>query len=552
MIRSLRPRPAAAPPLALAAALLASSPVHADDSKWGPHIDFEAKPGSKRTLGEADLFMPVTQNADTLVFANLRARFDDDSSREGNLGAGVRHMLEGGWNLGAYGYLDRRRSPDTHYYYNQTTVGAEALGRDWDFRANTYVPSGTRVRDLGTTPGVSSAAVSGASVLITTTAAVSREERALKGFDGEVGWRTPIFDTEAARQLRLYAGAYRFSDDVITVQGPRLRAEFTVDDLDWFGKGTRLYLGMEAQHDSARGHQNFLSVRLRIPLGSETARAGTLNWQERRMTAPVMRDVDIVTQGRSFVTTPASVETATQTAGGQTFTVLNSATTSGAALPGAVAGLANGSTVLLSGTFNTTATIDLSGNKSLIAGNVTVRTASGHTAVLSSPATISNSNNANSFIIAAPGNNTISGLTINGTRAGNAAYGIRVNDTAGNVSILNNTVTMTQTGANAIFGIAAVNQNQNITISGNTVTVVGTAGQTASGLIFRGALGAGTSGTLSGNTLNVSGGTNNYAVWVDVVTTINAGSTGNVLASGTCNGTPASGFVGFTNGTTCP
>jgi hypothetical protein len=71
-------------------------------------------------------------------------------------------------------------------------------------------------------------------------------------------------------------------------------------------------------------------------------------------------------------------------------------------------------------------------------------------------------------------------------------------------------------------------------------------------LIFRGALGAGTSGTLSGNTLNVSGGTNNYAVWVDVVTTINAGSTGNVLASGTCNGTPASGFVGFTNGTTCP
>lgn len=529
-------------PVVVALAAMVPTFACADAPLWGPHIDIEAKPGSKRTLGEADLFLPLSQDARTLFFGNLRTRFDNRSSYEGNLGAGVRRMLDGGWNLGAYGYWDHRRS-SLGNFFDQATLGFEALGRDFEWRANGYVPVGTRAYTIGSD---SVAAISGTAVQVTTT---TREERSLKGFDVEAGWRVPFFDSEGAQQLRLYAGGYRFADAGVRVEGPRLRAELSLQELPWLGNGASLFLGAETQHDNARGHQNFLSVRLRIPLGKESTIPSSLNAQQRRMTAPVMRDVDVVTQSRVASTL---VETANATAGGQAFTVLNSATTTGAALPGAVTAAAGGSTILLSGTFNTTAIIDLTGNKSLIAGSITVRTASGKTAVLSSPATISNSNNGNSFIIQAPGNNTISGLTISGTRSGNAAYGIRVNDTAGNVSILNNTITMTQTGANAIFGIAAVNQNPNMTISGNTVTVVGTAGQTASSLIFRGAIAPGTSGTISGNTLNVSGGTNNYAVWVDNQATINANSTGNVLVSGTCQGTPKSGSVGFINGTTCP
>lgn len=520
--------------------LFVAHPVQAGTNQWGAYLDLEAKPGSKRTLGEADFFLPLAQDARTLWFANLRTRFADHGNREGNLGLGWRQMQEDGWNFGAYGYLDRRRTPNNKYF-NQATLGAEALGRDWDFRVNGYLPLGTKARDLDTT---SRAAIAGAAVQVTT---VTHEERALKGFDAEVGWRAPIFDSEATRQLRLYVGGYRFADKGVTVEGPRLRAELTLDDLTWFGKGTRLYLGAEAQHDDARGTQSFLSLRLRIPLGKETTQPGALNWQERRMTAPVMRDVDIVTQNRVASTL---VETAS-TSGGQAITVVDSATTSGAALPGVVAGLSNDSTILLSGTFNTTNTINLSGNKSLIAGNVTVRTASGRTAVLNSPATISDSNDGNAYIIQAPGNNTISGLTIIGTRTGGAVYGIFANNFASNVSILNNTVTITQTGANGIVGIAAIQQNHNVTISGNTVTLVGQAGQTASGVVVRGTTGPG-SATVSGNTLNVSGATNNYAVWVDNQMAINAGSGGNVLVSGTCNGVSASGSVGFTNGTTCP
>jgi hypothetical protein len=48
--------------------------------KWGPSIDFEAKPGTKRSLGEADLFVPLWQDPTTLFFGNLRARLDDDKA----------------------------------------------------------------------------------------------------------------------------------------------------------------------------------------------------------------------------------------------------------------------------------------------------------------------------------------------------------------------------------------------------------------------------------------------------------------------------------------
>src|SRR3546814_20512086 len=97
--------------MSLAASLLAAGETHAAESpapKWAPHIDLEGKGGTKRSLGEADLFIPLAQDGDTLLFSSLRTRMDDNDGAEGNFGLGVRHMLETGWNLGTYAYLDRR------------------------------------------------------------------------------------------------------------------------------------------------------------------------------------------------------------------------------------------------------------------------------------------------------------------------------------------------------------------------------------------------------------------------------------------------------------
>jgi len=131
--------------LLFAAGLTVAGAARADDApaKWLPHVDIEAKPGTDRNLGETDFFLSLLQNDSTLLFGNARFRLDDDDSREGNLGLGLRHMLPAGWNLGGYGYLDRRRSPRGNDF-RQATLGLEALSLDWDLRTNTYQAFGRR------------------------------------------------------------------------------------------------------------------------------------------------------------------------------------------------------------------------------------------------------------------------------------------------------------------------------------------------------------------------------------------------------------------------
>lgn len=520
-----------------------------EEKKWGAHIDIEGKGGTDRNLGEADLFLPLSQDARTLVFADIRTRIDDQSSREGNFGLGVRHMLESGWNLGGYGYFDRRRSGN-YNYFNQVTLGAEALGQDWDFRANAYLPQGTRVRELSTTTGVSSASLSGASILVTTTAGITQEERSLKGFDAELGWRAPIFDSNESRQLRLYAGGYRFAAADLTVQGPRLRAELAMENLDWFGKGTALFLGAETQHDGARGDQSFVSIRLRIPLGGEGIRMKTLTPQERRMTTPVMRDVDIVTQGRTFVSTPASVETATATVGGQTITVLDSATTTTTAALNTALTTAGANTVILSGTFNTNAPVNMAANQTLIGGgSLTVSSPSGRTAVLSLPgATIAAATNSTQNALGMANNATLIGMTVtNDSTVGGTSNAVNAQGTTG-VIIRNST--LTTTGALGGYALDAMSTT-NAIIAGNTITANPT-GAVAMGIRTESANNI----TIADNTITttVTPG-NKYTITGNNFTVFNtADSTGNVAVGGTCifiGGAPT-GSVGYANGTTCP
>lgn len=529
---------------AVVAALFAAGPVLAEEPKWGAHLDVEAKPGNKRSLGEMGLFVPLRQDGHSLLFGNLIGRFDDHSSREANAGIGFRRMHADGWNFGLYGFFDRRRS-NYGNYFNQATLGAEALGRDWDFRANLYQPFGDRIRQVDS---LNTVEISGASVVFR-----GGEERALPGFDAEIGWRVPLFGQDDRRQLRFYLGGYRFSDAVSRVEGPRARVEYTAAALPSLWRGAELMLGAEAQDDNVRGGQHFVSLRLRIPFGGKERRS-TLTAQERRMTAPVIRDIDVVTQAGAF----GASETATEAATGRTITVLDSTTTTGAGLPTAVANAGADSTVILSGTFNTTATTTLqSGQKVLAGGNLSVRSPSGRTATLSlSSATVS-ANIAGAvsylsnptFLMAT--NSTLSGLTINITRsAGGGAAGVVANGISG-ATISGNTITGTETGANTGIGLV-LNSATNVTVSNNTITGTTGAGSTASALSLAG----NNTATITGNTLSASGGsTNNYYTFINSfgATTINSGSTGNVKGSGTCyNSGTITGNIYYTDSSTCP
>lgn len=503
-------------------------------AKWQPHIDFEGKAGTKRNLGEADVFIPLAQDSTTLLFGNIRTRLDDDGGREGNFGAGVRHMLDQGWNLGAYGYFDRRQS-EYGNYFSQTTLGGEALSQDWDLRVNGYLPVGRRSHPV---ESLNTATLSGTTVIFR-----GGEERSLGGFDAEAGWRVPLFDADAGRQLRVYGGGYRFAaDGVPAVQGPRGRLDLTFDSVPYLWEGSRLSLGAEIQHDDPRGTQGFASVRLRIPLDVFTGDAPRrLTAMEQRMTDPIVRDVDVVAQAGSF----GPAETVTSLANGTAFTLLNASST--ASLPATVAAAAANTTFVVSGTFNTTALTQLQNGQSMMAGAVVVRSPSGRTATLTTSARISGSD-AVQNVIQLAGNNTLSGLTITGTDTGGGVVGVLLNNTAGNINILNNTITVTQAGANGALGIV-LGTNSGVVVSGNTITVKSIAGQTATALNVGGSTGV----TVAGNTLNVSGGTTNRGVSING-STVNAGSTGNVLAAGTCNngGGNSGSAIGFTDGSTCP
>jgi hypothetical protein len=503
--------------------------------KWLPSINFEAKPGTKRSIGEADLFVPFAQTDTVLLFGNARARFNDDDNREGNVGLGLRHMLAG-WNFGVYGYYDRKRSEFDHYF-NQATFGIEALGRDFDFRANVYLPFGDRVKNV---ESLNTAALSGTNVLF-----YGGEERALRGFDAEIGWRVPVWPEDDSKALRLYAGIFHFDDSVVkAVTGPRLRAEFTMYEIPVLWEGTRLTLGAEYQHDDVRGSQAFAMARLSIPL-QPPAKVIRLTPQERRMTDRVVRDVDIVSQAGAF----GAPETVTQLANGNVFSVVNSAATAGNDLNAAINTAGVGSTVVLAGTFQTTGTVSLAFNQTLMGGAVDVRNAAGRTATLNTPASIIGTNVAAPATVQIPSGGALSGLTIASSyNNGSGGAAVRVNDFAGGVTILNNTISMTQSGASA--GVAlSFGGNTGGTVRGNTLTATGSGAATI--MTALNINGGTTTATVAGNSMSASGGiTNNMASVAGA--TINAESAGNVRGSGVCNGAPASGFIGFTDGTTCP
>ncbi len=523
--------------LALLAAPLAAQTVTAPPSpplKWGPHLDLEGKAGNKRNLGEGDLFVPLLQNGSSLLFGNLKGRFDDEASREGNIGLGLRHMLDSGWNLGGYGYFDRRRSEHDNYF-NQVTLGAEALSLDWDVRFNAYLPQGRRSRNVDS---LNTAEMSGTTVLFR-----GGEERSLSGFDGEIGWRLPLFDANSGRQLRVFAGAYRFTaEGVNPVQGPRARAELVFDEVPFLWSGSRFALGGEVQNDGPRGTTGFASARLRLPLqlfGGEPAR---LTAMERRMTDPVVRDIDVVAQAGAYIT-----EIVSATAGGAGITVISSASTAGAALPAAVTAAGANSIVILQGTFNTTAITTLAGGQTLMgAGTLTVRSPSGRTATLTtSTATIAGVIAGFDPTVDMASNSTLSGLSVSNSQA-TGGVAVRANAVSG-ATIANNTLSASATGGAAI-AIAVVTGASGIAVRNNTATASSTT-STATAIVVS-ASGA----TVAGNTLSASGSNAGNSRAVDLGTAvIAAGSTGNTNNGGNCTITAAGSgaVIAFNNAASC-
>jgi hypothetical protein len=530
-----------------------SSAQSIEPEKWGTYLDLEGKVGSKRDIGEANLFIPLVQDSRSLYFANVRARMANGGDFEGSLGGGVRHMLDTGWNIGTYGFIDRRRTTYNNTY-NQATVGLEALGRQFDWRANVYQPFGKDSTPLYTTH---TGSVSGGSLFVSST---SLEERVLSGFDVEAGWRLPVFKEDDSRQVRTYLAGYRFSDDGIKVQGARVRAEYVMADFSDTWKGSQLTIGAEYQHDNARGSQSFVALRLRIPLGKVASSSQRLSAQERRMTAPIVRDVDIVSQVRAR---QIAYEKASTTANGQTIVAISSDTTTGASLPGEVAAAGNNSTVVLAGTFNTTDSTVLQNGQTLIGrGVLDVLTSSGRAVTASLPGATIHSSFApfgagTRATVTMASNSTIRGMNIISTDVAGSGVNYRGINTIGvnNVSILDNTVSLALNNSPTSSSTAlGVENSSNVIIGNNIVTAYNNNSNAAALVVLDSSV------QIFGNRLSAQGQTAGHSFGILLADNTGTSlavlpnSTGNVVLSGSCSipiATPI-GAVHMVDGTTCP
>ena len=258
-----------------------------DQQKWTGHLEFFAKPGSDRSIAKGDLFLPLQQNEDFLLFGNLKANFDDQSYKEGNAGIGARKLYDN-WIVGGWVFYDWKES-STSNTFDQMTVGGEFLSNDWDLRANAYFAE-NKVKD---SDDASVVELNGNQIQ-----ARLGEERALPGFDVEVGRKLPFLEDS-----RFFVGGYHYdASGFEKVSGPRLRLEMRFHDLPLFSsfsKGSRLTLGAEYTEDSVRGSETFGLLQLRIPFGGKGKNKRSLTSLERRMVETIQRDDDIITSERA-------------------------------------------------------------------------------------------------------------------------------------------------------------------------------------------------------------------------------------------------------------
>lgn len=501
--------------------LVTSGDVKAQETKWSPWIDAEADAGKHRFIGQMDAFAPVWQNENSLLFINPRFRFDDQNSREYNLGLGFRHLFENRLMMGGHIFADRSLSSAGNYF-NQGTLGLETVTANWKLRINDYEPFGTR--KYQTAPQLIDI---GNSVQI-----VNGSEKALRGNDFEMGHRLPFYDEASLRQMWVYGGGYMFSGQgVKNVNGPRARIEYEVGDIPIVNRSLRLRLSGEIQHDSVRDTQWHIGFRIGIPLGGSgsTEHMAGMGSMERHMQDPVQRDVDIIT-GASYTREDAINSYTNMPISGLRIVK------SGDNVSGAVSTAGANSVVVVDGSqgavnLSGSNTIVLNNGQTLIGGGSVLPVYGAKTGKYfsyrsaGSAPTISGSSLTSSHVIELADNSVVKGITVTSNDAGyKIIFGNGVKDFTvvnnnlsclggggfdidleGGTSGLVNSNTLVSVDGNS-RGIEVYNpsfvDNGKLTLSNNTISATNNISVTSEGIFIYGMRNA----EITGNTISATNG----------------------------------------------
>jgi hypothetical protein len=259
-----------------------------------PRAEWNWRLGSDRSLMMGEMWFPFAQDADSVLYGDIRLMQDDNSNREFNFGAGYRDITQMDWGngtsskgvAGVNAWFDRRIT-DRGSRFHQLTFGGEWLGEVFDFRLNGYVPLSNEQEYIIPNANPRGPELAGTGIFVDTNGKIVEEPQ--YGVDFEAGYELGAFSEtvkEYTDSFRVYGGGYYFDGDLTDeVAGWRGRIETDITP--------NIQLGTSFQDDNVRGSQGFLELTVRFPFDAK--KSFRKQGLRARLDESPERDIDIVT-----------------------------------------------------------------------------------------------------------------------------------------------------------------------------------------------------------------------------------------------------------------
>jgi hypothetical protein len=237
-----------------------------------------------------DLFIPLLQKQEQLLFTDLRIFDRTGKQFEGNIHLGYRKMSEITHQmLGIYGAFDRKRTLHQNFF-NQLTLGFEYWQNRFFVGGNVYMPIGGRVKTTRFNQSAQLVDLNPIENTSKTQITTQRNfEKSLGGGDAQVGY-------EFTNKLTGYAGGYYFAgNNVKTVAGPKI--SFTYDFSRPNQRILRVIDGISleagAQYDNIRKKTGYIRINFKVGLNPHD-KTSNLEGFAKHMIELVRRDQDIM------------------------------------------------------------------------------------------------------------------------------------------------------------------------------------------------------------------------------------------------------------------
>ncbi|HVV69110.1 MAG TPA: inverse autotransporter beta domain-containing protein [Gammaproteobacteria bacterium] len=236
-------------------------------------------------LAEGDAMLPIYGNTDSIFYADAQGKTTFATDWLGSLGVGVRSVTHNERILGAYLFADGNRSSADNLFWFMNP-GIESLGKNWDFRANAYVPISSQQKYIGT-----GFADHFDNYNYLHFHGHTQWDAILQEYES-VGWGV---DAEAGRQipgipgLRWYVGGYHFNpENTSAINGISSRVEYPIN--------AHLGVNMRDSYDNQRHNTLLLGVSLTLG-GVNSAPRDAMQPIQNRLLEPVERH--LATEGQA-------------------------------------------------------------------------------------------------------------------------------------------------------------------------------------------------------------------------------------------------------------